>query len=76
VHVDGAQAVAGDLRGERLRRDDPRVPRGRDELVLDAPVARQDAELADRAAVEAAAGAAQLENTAREVRLEARCEAQ
>ncbi|TMA30340.1 MAG: DUF4215 domain-containing protein [Deltaproteobacteria bacterium] len=52
------------------------MPRTRDELVLDAPVVRQDPELADRAAVEAAERAARLDHAASEVGLEACREAQ
>jgi hypothetical protein len=69
VHVDRAHAVARELRGERLRRDEPDLPGRRDGLVLDLPVHREHAELADLAAVEPARERVDLEDARREVRL-------
>src|SRR5262245_16797016 len=73
--VEGANAVARELGGEGLRRDDPRVMRARHELVLDTGVLREDAELPDLAPVQAAPRAGDLDD-AREVRREAGGEAQ
>ncbi len=63
-HVDGARAVAAELGGQGLRRDDPDLARAGHEQVLDLAVARQDPEAAHDAAVQAAGGRRHLEQTA------------
>ena len=75
-NVDGPHAVARELGGRRLCRDDPDLLRPGEEEILDLPVAREDAIAVELASVEPTHGTTVLEHPTREVRFVALRKAQ